>query len=72
VPFFCLNYFRLSQVDGQIAIDYHTIEKEPPKDLTWLQRFLVFHRRRPSPEPIPARTLLAAHLTEEPDPGATP
>ena len=46
VPFFCLNYFRISETDGQIAIDYHKIHKDPPPDLNLLQRLLVFKKRR--------------------------
>jgi hypothetical protein len=58
VPFFCLNYFRLSDADGKIAIDYKTIDKAAPKDLSLLQRFLIFKRRRRTLEPIPERTVL--------------
>ncbi len=58
VPFFCLNYFRISETDGQVAIDYHQIDKAPPKDLNLLQRLLVSRKRRRTPDPIPERTLL--------------
>ena len=58
VPFFCLNYFRISETEGKVAIDYHTIDKEQPKDLTLLQRLLVFKRRGRTPDPIPERTWL--------------
>jgi UDP-2,3-diacylglucosamine pyrophosphatase LpxH len=57
VPFFCLNYFKISEIDGQIAIDYHKIDKAPPQDLTLVQRLLVSRRRRTS-DPIPERTVL--------------
>lgn len=60
VPFFCLNYFRISETGGKIAIDYHKIDKDPPPDLTLLQRLLVFKKRRQTPEPVPERTLLEA------------
>jgi hypothetical protein len=60
VPFFCLNYFRISETEGKIAIDYHTIDKEQPKDLSLIQRLLVFKRRRRTPDPIPERTWLEA------------
>ena len=59
VPFFCLNYFRISEVDGQIAIDYQQLHKAPPPDLDLLQRLLVSRKARPAPEDIPERTLLA-------------
>jgi hypothetical protein len=58
VPFFCLNYFRISEAEGKIAIDYHKIHKDQPQDLSLLQRLLVFKKRRPIPDPIPERTLL--------------
>ena len=58
VPFFCLNYFRISETEGKITIDYHRIDKEQPKDLSFLQRLLIFKKRRRSPDPIPERTLL--------------
>ena len=60
VPFFCLNYFRISETEGKIAIDYHKIDKDPPQDLSLLQRLLVFKKRRRTPDPIPERTLLEA------------
>ena len=58
VPFFCLNYFKISETDGKIAIDYSKIEKAPPPDLTLLQRLLVSQKRSKAQEPIPERTLL--------------
>lgn len=57
-PFFCLNYFRIGESEGKIVIDYHKIDKEQPKDLSSLQRLLIFKRRRRSPDPVPERTLL--------------
>jgi hypothetical protein len=36
-----LNYFRISEVDGKIAIDYHKIHKDQPQDMSLLQRLLV-------------------------------
>ena len=58
VPFFCLNYFRISDADGKITIDYKTIDKAPPKDLSLLQRLLIFRRRRRTSDPVPERTVL--------------
>ena len=57
VPFFCLNYFRISETEGKIAIDYHTIDKEQPKDLSLLQRLLVFKRRRQGAGPYSGANL---------------
>ncbi|MFZ5447288.1 MAG: metallophosphoesterase [Thermodesulfobacteriota bacterium] len=58
VPFFSLNYFKISEIDGKIAIDYHKIHKDPPQDLSLLQRLLVFRKRSKAQAPIPERTLL--------------
>jgi UDP-2,3-diacylglucosamine pyrophosphatase LpxH len=58
VPFFCLNYFRISETDGKIAIEYHKIHKDPPRDLSLLQRLLVYRKRSKTQDPIPERTLL--------------
>ena len=58
VPFYSLNYFMISELDGQIAIDYHKIHKDQPKDLSLLQRLLVSKKRGKAQDPIPARTLL--------------
>jgi UDP-2,3-diacylglucosamine pyrophosphatase LpxH len=59
VPFFSLNYFRLSAAaPGQIVIDYRQIHKDPPPDLDLLQRLLVSRKRPPDPDPIPERTIL--------------
>ncbi len=60
VPLFCLNYFRISETDGKIAIDYHKIDKAPPKDLSLLQRLLISQKHRHISDPIPERTLLEA------------
>ncbi len=58
VPFFCLNYFQISAADGQIAIDYAQIPKDPPPDLDFLQRLLIYKKRSKGQDPIPERTLL--------------
>lgn len=60
VPFFCLNYFRISREGGRIAIDYRQIHKDAPPDLNLLQRLLVSQKRRRTPDPIPERTWLEA------------
>jgi UDP-2,3-diacylglucosamine pyrophosphatase LpxH len=58
VPFFCLNYFKISGLDGRIAIHYHQIPKDPPPDLSFLQRLLVRRKRRAARDPIPEQTWL--------------
>lgn len=60
VPFFCLNYFKISAMDGRIAIDYHRIDKAQPKDLSILQRLLISRKRGKTEEVIPERTVLDA------------
>jgi hypothetical protein len=65
IPFFCLNYFRISDTEGEITIDYRTIDKAPPRDLTLLQRFLIFKRQRRKSDPIPERTVLETKLAAE-------
>jgi UDP-2,3-diacylglucosamine pyrophosphatase LpxH len=60
VPFYCLNYFKISKVDGKVAIDYHKIYKEQPQELNLLQRLLIFKKRIKAQEPIPERTFLEA------------
>lgn len=36
----------ISKIDGKIAIDYHTIHQDQPKDLSLLQRLLVSKKTR--------------------------
>ncbi|KAB1190576.1 phosphoesterase [Haloferax sp. MBLA0076] len=53
---FRLNYFVISPADGAVAIEYHRIEKEDPRDLTLLEKLLT---RKPKIEDsIPKRTLV--------------
>ncbi len=59
LPFFCLNYFRLREEDQAISIDYHIIPKEPPPDLTFLQRLLLPRRLRQVEEDVPRHTVVA-------------
>ncbi len=58
VPFFCLNYFKVSEVEDRIAIDYHKIPKDPPRDLSLLQRVLVFKKPSQVQASFPERTFL--------------
>jgi hypothetical protein len=48
----------ISEIDGKIAIDYHKIHKDQPKDSSLLQRLLVSKKRGKAQDPIPERTLL--------------
>src|ERR687893_364309 len=58
IPAFRLNYFRIAEVDGQLAIYYEQIEKRPPSELTWSQRLLTLARRPAAGPPIPKRTIV--------------
>ena len=60
IPAFRLNYFRIAEEDGQLAIYYEQIEKRPPSELTWSQRLLTLARRPAAGPPIPKRTIVGA------------
>jgi hypothetical protein len=60
VPAFRLNYFRVTEEDGRLAIYYEQIEKRPPSELTWSQRLLTLGRRPAAGPPIPKRTIVGA------------
>jgi UDP-2,3-diacylglucosamine pyrophosphatase LpxH len=64
-PLFRLNYFKIAEEDGQVAIHYERIEKKPPSELTWTQRLLTFTRRLDKGAPIPARTLVSSNSQED-------
>ena len=57
-PSFRLNYFKISEDDGRIAIEYERIHKAAPRELSLLQRLVA---RKPQPDPledIPTRTII--------------
>jgi len=56
VPSYQLNYFELSEADGEIRVRYQVIPKTPPNDLTWLERLLILGRRTKAIPTIPAET----------------
>ncbi|MCX5873301.1 MAG: phosphoesterase, partial [Deltaproteobacteria bacterium] len=58
VPFYFLDYFKLSDADGAIAIDFQRVDKAQPKELDLLQRLLISRKRSEKEAPIPARTIL--------------
>lgn len=60
LPAFRLNYFRMAEEDGRLAIYYEQIEKEPPSELTWAQRVLTLTKRPPAGATIPKRTIVGA------------
>ena len=57
VPSYCLNYFKISEREGKIAIDYQILPKESRSDLTLLERILTYHKAPETPD-IPETTLL--------------
>jgi hypothetical protein len=58
VPSYRLNWFQLDEHDGELRVQYHVIPKEPPRDLTWLERLLIIGRRPAPLRAIPAETRL--------------
>ena len=57
-PTFRLNYFKIQEENGQVAIEYTEIPKTPDQELSLFQRLLIFNK---TPEPgkfIPSKTLL--------------
>ena len=58
VPFYFLDYFKLSDADGAIAIDFQRVDKAQPQELDLLQRLLISRKRSEKEPPIPARTIL--------------
>ena len=57
-PSYRLNYFRIEKENDQLVIDYVEIPKTPERELTWLQRLVIFGKAPKSPEAIPARTIV--------------
>ncbi|MWG33653.1 metallophosphoesterase [Halomarina oriensis] len=68
-PSYRLNYFHLHDADGELTIDYHTVEKANPRELSWLER--LFSVRATSPEAIPDRTVVDGAVGVEPTPAET-
>ena len=58
VPSYCLNYFKISEGDGRIVIDYGIIEKDHGQELDLLQRLLAATAAIDDKDPIPKRTVL--------------
>src|SRR5215211_4724364 len=60
IPAFRLNYLRMVEEDGRLAIYYERIEKKPPSELTWVQRLLTLTKRPPAGATIPKRTIVGS------------
>ncbi|MDQ4119971.1 MAG: metallophosphoesterase [Acidobacteriota bacterium] len=57
-PTFRLNYFKFSEENNRVVIDYVEIPKEPKEKLTLLQRFLIIGRKPDAFKIIPTKTVL--------------
>jgi UDP-2,3-diacylglucosamine pyrophosphatase LpxH len=57
-PSFRLNFFKISEDDGKIVIDYERIQKHPPRELSLLQRLVSRKPQRDALEDIPKRTVI--------------
>ena len=59
-PSFRLNYFRMTQDDARLVIDYERIQKAPPRELSLLQRLVARGPKRDALEDIPEKTVVDA------------
>ena len=59
-PSYRLNYFKVEDAgeEGDVAVEYHVVEKPNPKELTLLERLLT--RRPKLEESIPERTIVGS------------
>src|SRR5829696_1807168 len=65
-PSFCLNYFRITDEAGRVAVHYERIEKEPSSELTWEQRLLTQTKRKTNEGVlIPSKTLLGTQGSDK-------
>ena len=64
-PSFCLNYFRITDEAGRVAVHYERIEKEPLSELTWEQRLLTLTRRTNEGAPIPKKTIVGTQGSDQ-------
>ncbi len=53
VPKYCVNYFRIREVDGVARIDYVKIDKRRTDELTFVQRLVASRKRKAPPPPNP-------------------
>lgn len=60
VPSYRLGWFTIDAEGDAVRVRYDRIEKQPPQDLTWLERILVLGRRPAGVAEIPAETRLPA------------
>jgi len=58
LPFYFLDYFKLSESEGTITIGFERVDKAQPQELNLLQRVLISRKRHQVEDPIPARTIV--------------
>jgi UDP-2,3-diacylglucosamine pyrophosphatase LpxH len=58
VPSYRINYFRVSEQNGDAVIDYHKIAKQPNQELSFVQRVLTLGRTHADDVTIPERTIV--------------
>ncbi len=57
-PSYCLNYVRIQREDDRLLIDYETIDKEAPQELSLLQRLVILPRKKTTPNHFHRHTVL--------------
>ena len=65
VPSYRLNWFTVKQETGNIRVCYQMLPKEADDDLSWLEKIMIFGRRKPEEEEIPSQTLIEVPVKEE-------
>jgi hypothetical protein len=68
-PSFRLNYFRIGEDEGRIAINYERIHKAAPRELSLLQRLVSRKLQHDALEDIPQKTVIGY---AEASPGSVP
>jgi UDP-2,3-diacylglucosamine pyrophosphatase LpxH len=57
-PSYHLNYFTISQLGSGIRIGYDVIPKARPNDLTFLEKLVIYGKKKPTEPTIPAETII--------------
>ncbi len=60
VPSYRLNYFTVKEETDGIRVSYQILAKEPDDDLSWLEKVMIFGRRKTEGQQIPSETLIDA------------
>jgi hypothetical protein len=48
----------IKEEDNKLVVNYHVIEKEAPFELSMLQRFVIFGRKKGNTNTIPEKTVV--------------